>query len=491
MDFAAALTNEARYTLTENGAVAYNSTLNACLDFFGLVGALRNADENRIRVLFDEAFAENPTLALRTVFYGRDVRGGLGERRTFRILLTHIAKEYPEALAPYINLIPEFGRYDDWYCLIDTPLEKYMWAAMGLQFDKDLENYSEKKPISLLAKWLKTADASSPRTRALGIKTALNLKLQVKSYKRLVRMLRKYLKVVEPLMSTNKWSEIEYPSVPSKAMNNYRNAFGRHDEKRFDEYLDNVKNGVTKINASTLYPYDIVEKYLYRHEGGPVLEEQWKALPNYVEGENSAIVMADVSGSMSGRPMATSVGLALYFAERNKGAYHNKFMTFSTYPHIVEVKGRTLEDKFRNISKSDWDMSTDLERALEEVLNIALRNNVPREEMVKSIIIISDMEIDSATSERGYYGGYQKVKKDFYSQMKAKFAFAGYDIPNIVFWNVESRHNVFHADSDREGVQLCSGQSAATFKTLMKSLGMTPVEYMESVLNSERYAVIK
>ena len=482
MNFAEALKNETRYTRTENGALAYNSTLNPCLDFFSLVGALRNADATRITSLFEAAYATDKTLALRTVFYARDVRGGLGERRVFRILLTYIAKEYPDALRPFVKLLPEYGRFDDWYCLVGTPLEDDMWEAMKEQFLSDLKNASENShEVSLLAKWVKTADASSPATRALGIKTALGLGITVRIYKKMVRDLRAYLKVVETYMSANKWDKIDYSAVPSKAMNNYRSAFGRHDYERFGQYLENVKKGVTKINASTLYPYDIVEKCLYKREYGPVLEEQWKALPNYVEGENSAIVIADVSGSMYGRPLATSVGLALYFAERNKGAYHNLFMTFSSRPQFVEVRGKTLEQKFRNICQADWNMSTNLEGALREILRVAMTNRIPKEEMVKSLIIVSDMEIDQCTHER----------KNFYEDMRKQFALAGYDIPNIVFWNVNSRHDIFHADANQIGVQLCSGQSAATFKSLMGAVGMNPIEYMVSVLNSKRYENIK
>lgn len=483
--FARALRDESRVTRTENGARAYDTTLNACVDFFGLVGALRNADEGRIIRLFDDAYKANPTYAMRIMFYGRDVRGGLGERRVFRILLNYVAHTYTEALRPYIKAIPEFGRFDDWYELIGTPLEEDMWEAMKYQLGEDCVNRLQNKPCSLLAKWVKTADASSPKTRALGIKTALNIGLSVRDYKMLVRALRKYLKVVEPLMSTNKWGEIDYESVPSKAMNNYRNAFSRHDVERFDEYLESVEKGETTIKADALYPYDIVQKVL-GGERSRVLEAQWNALPNYVEGENSVLVMADTSGSMFGwgnsgrRPGATAIGLALYFAERNKGAYHGMFMTFSRRPQIQLVRGNNLYDKIHNLRDADWDGNTDLEAALEKILDVAVKNKIPRNEMVKSLVIVSDMEIDQCTNER----------QNFYLDMRDRYAAAGYDIPNIVFWNVESRHDIFHADANQAGVQLCSGQSTSVFKTLMGSIGLNAIEYMEKVLNGDRYKFI-
>ena len=312
--------------------MALNTTGDACLDLFSTVGALREAEDARVEALFAEAYRENPLFATKIVFYARDIREGLGERNTFRRLLRYMAEKHPEALADNLDLVGVYGRYDDLYCLIGTPLEDAMWAAMKKQFQEDISNLHEGNAVSLLAKWIKTADASSENTRKLGILTAQKLGYPVYNFKRIVRSLRKQIGVVEALMSANRWEEIRYSAVPSRAMMIYRNAFRRHDGERFQAYIDNAAAGKEKINAAALYPYDIVEKFLYRREqgeGAQVLEAQWSQLPDYVEEGTNAIVMADVSGSMMGRPMATSIGLGIYFAERNKGAYHNMFMTFS------------------------------------------------------------------------------------------------------------------------------------------------------------------
>lgn len=261
----------------------------------------------------------------------------------------------------------------------------------------------------------------------------------------------------------------------------YRNSFLKHDKERFQEYIGNALKGKEVIHSADLFPYDIVEKILYQQEeDSKVLEAQWRQLPDYVGEETPAIVMADVSGSMWGRPMATSIGLAIYFAERNKGAYHNLFMTFSSSPKIVVLKGETLEQKIKYVSRAEWGMSTNLRAAFDKVLEIAVKNHVAPCEMPKSIIVISDMEIDRCEDREW----------TFYDGMKAKFCEQGYKIPNIVFWNVNSRHDVFHADSTRVGVQLCSGQSISVFKQLMECIGKTPVEMMEKVINSERYECI-
>ena len=394
MGFADEMRKEAAFTRTENGAVALNTTGDACLDLFSTIGALRKADDVRVQSLFAEAYKENPLFATKIVFYARDIREGLGERKVFRTLLKYMADVHPEALKKNLDLIGVFGRYDDLYCLIGTSLEEDMWSAMKKQFEEDLKNLNEGNAVSLLAKWIKTADASSKETRRLGILTAQKLGYPVYNFKRIVRSMRKQIEVVESLMSANRWSEIKYSKVPSRAMMIYRNTFMKHDKDRFEAFVNKAVAGDEKINSATLYPYDIVEKILYKKEDSSVLEAQWRQLPNYIEENTNAVVMADVSGSMYGRPMATSIGLAIYFAERNVGAYHNMFMTFSADPKIELLKGETLQQKILNTSKAEWGMNTNLCAAFENVLKIAVDNNVPREEMPKSIIVISDMEID-------------------------------------------------------------------------------------------------
>ena len=480
MNFANAMKEENKFTRTENGAVALNTTSDARLDLFGTIGALRDADENRIHTLFAEAYAQDSLFATKIVFYARDIRAGLGERKTFRTLIRYMTEKHPEALKPNLDLIGVFGRYDDLYELVGTPLENDMWVAMKIQFEEDLENLNSGNAISLLAKWIKTADASSPATRKLGILTAQKLGYPVYNFKRIVRNMRKQIGVVESLMSAGKWDEIKYPEVPSRAMMIYRKAFMKHDPERFEEFINKAEKGEAKVNASTLFPYDIVEKILYHKENNKVLEAQWKALPDYVKQGTNALIMADVSGSMSGRPMATSIGLAIYFAERNTGAYHNMFMTFSSEPETVILKGETLEQKVKNAYNAEWGGTTDLKAAFDKVLDIAEKNNVSQEEMPKAIVVISDMEIDCSGN------------KDwtFYDKMEKKFRKAGYVIPNIIFWNVNSRHDVFHADATRKGVQLASGQSVTVFKQVLQNLGYNPIEAMENIINSERYDCI-
>ena len=494
MNFAQAIKNETKWTRTENGAVALKTTDDALLDLFGTIGALRNADEARITSLFEEAYNANPLYATKILFYARDIRGdeetqGLGERRVFRIILKYCALHHSEVIRPNLDLIGVYGRYDDLYELIGTPLENEMWTAMKKQFEEDLDNMSKGNAISLLAKWIKTADASSPKTRALGKLTAQKLGYDVYNFKRIVRAMRKQIGIVEALMSTGRWDEIKYSEVPSRAMLIYRNAFRKHDEERFNQFAQKAVTGEEKINSGTLYPYNLIEKgikgiwdwrwHLTGTENN-IVQAQWDQLPNYVEPGTNAIVMADTSGSMNGRPIMTALGLAIYFAQRNIGAYHNLYMTFSSRPKYQQIKGKTLAQIFSNLNYDGWGMNTDCEAAFNLILDTAIKNHVEPSEMPKSLIIISDMEFD-------YCGNRQWT---FYDKMKAKFAQYGYEIPTIVFWNVDSRNDVFHADKNRKGVILVSGQSAGTFKNLIGAIGMSPMDFVMQVVNAKRYEPI-
>ena len=262
MKFSEAASMESRWTSTENGADALNTTGNALLDLYATIGALRSAKQNRICRLFAEAYKENPLFATKIVFYARDIRGGLGERKTFRTILQYMAKFHPEALRPNLDLIGVYGRYDDMYCLIGTPLEDEMWASMKTQFEEDRANLEQGNAVSLLAKWIKTADASSENTRKLGILTAQKLGYDVYTFKRIVRAMRKRIGIVEAYMATGKWTKIKYSAVPSRAMMIYRSAFIKHDGERFQEYLNKAMSGEEVIHSGTLYPYDIMEKVL-------------------------------------------------------------------------------------------------------------------------------------------------------------------------------------------------------------------------------------
>lgn len=482
MNFANVMSNKAQTKLTENGAVSYDRLNNPLVTLFGQIGALRPRFEEEIEDKFALAFDNDNLLAIKMMFYAGDIRGGLGERRTFRICLHWLAKNYPEIVKKNLHLIPYFNRWDSIFELIDTPCENKMWALIDYQISKDIEAYQQNKPCSLLAKWMPSCNTSSKKTRRLAKKTLYKLGYSEREYRRILSTLRAYIKVVERDMSLNNWNKINYEIVPSRAMSIYGNAFQKHDMSRFNQYIADINSGEKKVNAKVLYPYDIVRDFTgWSTHKNPLAEQQWKALPNYIEGENNFIVMADVSGSMSGRPMDTSIGLAIYFAERNKGNYHNLYMTFTNEPHFICLKeGATLREKVRQVMQTDVGYSTNLKKAFDYILTHAIKNNITNEALPKALIVISDLEIDNYIQTYGL---------DFVGEMKKKFATYSYTLPTLVLWNVEARNDTFLSQS--EDVIYVSGQSVSSFKYLCGSLeGKTAYDFMLEVLNNKRYDCI-
>lgn len=486
-NFVDALTNESSLTYTENGQVAYDHTGSELVNLFGMIGALRNRNETDVLKLFSRAFAEDMLLATKMAFYARDVRnGGLGERDVPKTIWKFLAVNYPHIMKKNLQYVPFFGRWDDMYFFVGTSIEDDMWEIVKAQFKKDIEDMLNNKPISIMAKWLKSINTSSVVSRKLGIRTAQKLGLSLGNYRKTLSKMRKYIDVVEKKMSAGEWDEIDYASIPSYSMRNYRDAFRKHDYDRFIQYLQDVKSGKKKINAGVLYPYDIVKKYIrgYREMGevDAVLEEQWKNLPNYIkDNSKSVLVMCDTSGSMyTGNLMPISVALSLsvYFAERTQGEFHDKFLTFSYEPKLQSLCGRTLQKRIQNLSDAHWMSNTNLEKAFQLVLKTAIEHNLSDSDLPTSIVIISDMQIDMCANTT------------FYSYMKDEFASKGYTIPKLVFWNVNSRQNTFHVKSDDENVILVSGASTSTFQKVLNTTVDNPYNFMVETLSNPVYDCI-
>ena len=489
MNFAQTAKTSAQIKTTENGAMAYNTTTNALLDLFAQIGALRPRSEGEIEMKYADAYAVNPELATKMLFYAGNIRGGLGERRTFRICLRWLAINHPIVVRDNLTNIPHFNRWDSFFTLVGTPVEADMWQYIADQLGLDMQAVIKEKHggkhagISLLAKWMPTETAHKAETRALAKTAMRKLGVTPRQYRKMLSALRAHLKVVESLMSAGKWDEVEYPAVPSYAMKNYRKAFGAHDGARFGEYIASLNKGEAKINASTLFPYDLVHQYMTRSWGAPnvdaIIEAQWKALPNYIEGENNILVMADVSGSMYGRPIETSIGLATYFAQHNTGDYHGLYMTFTDRPHFIDIsRETTLAGCVNKVNHTDVGYSTNLDRAFQYILDHALLHHITNEDMPKALVVISDMEIDP------YFRGHRNM--DFVQKWVAEFAKFGYTCPKLVMWNVDARNDTFLSQSD--DVVLVSGQSVSTFHNLCQSLGgKTAWEFMCEVLNDPMY----
>ena len=466
---------------TENGAMVYNTTYNACIDLFALGGALRPRSEEDIRDKFANAFNESPEITTKMLFYIGNIRGGLGERRTFNVCLKWLAENYPSIVIKNLENIPHFNRWDSLFTLVGTACEQDMWKYIDMQLTKDIESYYAMRPVSLLAKWMPSENATSKETKALAHRGMSALEFTPRNYRKTLSKLRKYIDVTEVKMSSNKWTDINYEVVPSRAMANYNCAFKRHDAEGFGKYIEALNKGEKKINASTLFPYDLVKNYIYwnNSQKSEVVEQQWKALPNYVEGDSNILVMADVSGSMYGRPLETSVGLAIYFAERNDGPLKGTYMTFTDRPHFQYITGlETLRAKVNKVTRTDIGYSTNLEAAFDYLLKQAVENGFTQKDMPEAICVISDMEVDKYMRP-GY-------KWDFIQTQKVKYERCGYKLPKMILWNVEARQDTFLSQSD--DVLFVSGQSPSVFKQLMGNLnGVTSYDLMMKTLNDEMY----
>lgn len=510
------LNNETSYT--DNGAAAFSTSGKKLLDLNFATSSLRNADEGKIVSMFSAAFYENPFYAIKWMFFARDVRGGMGERRLFRACLKWLLATKPELTGKLAPLVAEYGRFDD---LLVLAADSNVWPEIVKFIDKqisaDYENFQAGKTFSLLAKWLPSVNTSSPKTRALARKLCAELDLSERQYRKMLSALRAQLKVVEVAASANDWSEINYNAVPSMANLKYKNAFLKHDETRRRQWLADLEKPESgaKINSSVAFPSDIVHSYMQRtgynyswnraFSKDETLEAMWKALPDYVAGckDGSCIVVADGSGSMMSRvsnsgmtALEVANALAIYFSERLSGPYKNKYITFSSKPQYVDFSNASaLCEKLGIALEHDECANTNIEATFDLILNTAVSNGLKQEDLPSNVLIVSDMQFDSATTTAQYCwrngSEYDAKQSALFMGIARKFEAHGYSLPKIVFWNVASgsRTDTIPLQQNKFGVILVSGYSAAIAKMVF-SAQLDPYLALIDTLNAERYNAV-
>ncbi len=505
-------------TFTENGALTLKSSGAKCLDLFASIGALRAASEADIIDRFAQAFQEDQLLALRILFFARDIRGGLGERRTFRLALNWLAHNYPEVVRANLAYVPFFGRVDDLLILLDTELRPDVVALIKKQLDEDITNLEQKRAVSLWGKWLPSCNASNPDTVRFGKMLAKALGMQQRDYRRMLSLLRRALDIVETHLCRAQF-DFDYGKLPGCAHNMYQRLFCRKDKQRYTAYLDSVNQGQAKINTATLTPSDIVRNaielyhianyYCHRErfdnpsdffaalekhqekqdpEYRLALDTMWRNLPDY-QGEANSLAVIDVSGSMceayrSGTmaPINVAVALGLYLAEHNQGYFHNKFLTFSAEPHLVEMQGNDIYEKVSYcIASNDWGSNTDIQAVFELILTNAINGQLPLEQMPRNIYIISDMEFDDCA---------RNAKVTNFEMAKSLYARYGYELPSLVFWNVCSRHTQVPVRKNEQGAALVSGYSPRLFEQIFDIAHKTPLKLMLEIVGDARYDCI-
>ena len=453
---------------TANGMKARKSTASACVDLFYNIGASRGKD---ITGDFTAAYVENADVALRIAQWARDVRGGAGERQLFRDILVHLEKRDPDAALALLKKIPEVGRWDDIFVFTSPVLKSAAYTMLG-----DALRASN----GLAAKW-------TPRKGKIAAEVRAFFGMTPKQYRKSLVALTK---VVETQMCANDWDNINFSHVPSVAARQYKKAFNRHTPA-FAEYVAKLvaKDASVKVNASAIFPHDVLKGIAHSRVNFDKTETdhviaQWDALPNYV-GDASILPLVDVSGSMTCsaggntqvRCLDVAVSLGLYLADKNKGVFKDTFLTFSSKPELVTLKGNIV-DKVTQMSKSDWEMSTNLHAAMDKILSVAVKGSVPASDMPAMLLILSDMQFNQCA----------RFDDSAMEMIERKFEAAGYSMPQIVFWNLNSSDNV-PVKADKSGAALVSGFSPSIMTSLLAADldQFTPEGIMLKTVMSDRY----
>ena len=441
----------------------HSTSGNAILDMFFQMGGSRALTMPELYAILARALGEDKLLATKATFYNRDIRGGQGERRSFRIFFHYLANNHPEIARKNIENVPFYGRWDD------------LLIALGSPIEKDVLDYilhALKNGDKLCAKWM-------PRE---GKQHGNIAKVLQKAWELSARDYRKLLagntQVIETQMCQKEWGKIVYEHVPSKAMHKYRRAFSRHDGDRFGEFLGDVESGEKKIHAGAIFPHDIIKPYFNYDDDGPdqAIELQWKAQPDYMPEGYQILPVCDTSGSMMGEPLTVCVALGIYMAERNKGPFKDAFITFSAKPELQLLKGKSLYDKANGLALANWDMNTDLEAMFGLVLSQATKHDIPAEDMPDTLLIISDMQFDRCI---------RNTSANALTMAKQMYDFAGYKMPNVVFWNLRTSSGI-PAKFNEQGVALVSGFSPSVLQNIFSG-ELEPMKVMNRTLNHERY----
>lgn len=463
---------------TANGAVTNASSLNKNVDLFFLAGASRGKD---ITPTFVGALVEDPDVAVRVLEWARDARGGAGERETFRKLFGYLVRAEPALAARVLVNVPELGRWDDLFITFGTTLERDALRMISFALN-DVKD-------GLCAKWM-------PRQGAVANKIRAYLRLTPKAYRKLLVGMSN---TVEQKMCAQDWSGIVYPHVPSVAAGRYQKAFLKHDPAGYAEYKVKLVSGEAKINASAVYPYDVIRSL--NNGDKTVANAQWKALPNYLEGSDENILpVVDVSGSMgdvavsgSVTAMDVAISLGLYTSERMGGVFKDQFVTFSGAPEMLHLKG-DLGQRYAQMACSNWAMNTNLGAVFKLILGAAIKGNVDQKEMPTKILILSDMEFDACVTTGGsgksaghYSSGGDPMSVSAMDFIEQEYAAAGYKVPQVVFWNLSGKSGNSPVTYNRVGTALVSGFSPSIVKSVLGGEEMTPISIMLKTVLVQRY----
>ena len=467
-------------TLTENGDLAYSSTLSPCLDYFALVGGKRE-HVSECAPLFAKAFFEDKNTALKLLFYTRDIRKGLGERRIFRFLLNSLALSYPDVVTKLVPYVAEYGRYDDLLALLYTPCEDVVIDLIQDQLEKDLDNKKNGKSISLLAKWLPSINTSNAEARQMAKYIATRLNLSNADYRKTLSYLRKDMIVENNLRE--KSYDFDYAKVPSVAMNKYHEAFIRNDGERFEKYIADVSTGEKEMNVDVLDIVNFIKQIKATLYGvkdySDYFEVTWKKILEDSSINKRTLVVRDGSGSMTiGNALNIADAMCLLTACRLEGEFHDKFITFSSKPELVDLsKQESIKDKVAYLQTFDDCSNTNIQKVYDLILNVYKSKDFKEEDAIEQILIVSDMQFDYCRDNND-----NKVLMSTFEYFKSEFAKLGHKMPEIIYWNVDARQTNVPVTQNEFGVKLISGSSKNVIDLVTKTPSLNPLDFMNKVL---------
>lgn len=500
-------------SVTENGAVGYASAGSEILTMNFTLSSLRNETEQEIAKRYARVYFENPKLAVAFLFFAGDVRGGCGERRTFRACFDWLVRNEPAIASRLAGLIPEYSRWDNLVRLVDSAISETVVGIVRKQLLADASALKCNGRVSLLAKWMPSERTSSKATRRLAKEWISRIGWSPRDYRKTLSALRAKISVVETFMSSDRFSEIDYGAVPSRANLKYAKAFVRHDKERREKYLEDIKKGKAKINASeAVFPHEIVSRLRRNTDFGEyngawdsaldgsvdaTLESMWNALPNKVgESDGGTICVVDSSASMNTRAGCNSsvtcwevaLSLGIYTSERLHGQFHDKFITFSKQPRFIDMANcKTLRQKVTLAEATHIVENTDIEAVFDLILRTAVDHGMKQKDLPGTVLVLSDMEFDDATTYGFMLSPKREAKmKTLFETIAGKYREAGYWMPRMVFWNISSRTDTVPVRSNENGVALVSGFSTNIMDMVMSS-EIDPYKVLVKTITSKRY----
>ena len=504
MTFLDNLKEETTVGRTANGASTFTSSLNANLDFYAQAGSMRQ-NKAAIKPLFAKAYDEDREIALRNLIHLRNIRlGGLGERDAFRIAVQYLidAKDY-KAITMIAESVGYFGRWDDLVAIMakDTKTFDIGIEVLKEQFVQDLDAMEAGETVSLMAKWVPNVSVKNAERRHMAHRIAKALGYTPRDYRKVMVKLRSYIGVLEVRLAAKEYNSINFEKLPSKALFRYRAAFNRHLGDEYQAFIKAVNSGEKQMNGKLMMPHEVIHAYREKNfdrlrwtsKLDPVLEATWKSMDDVLKDvKDNAIVVADTSGSMMSSgwgsnntvlPWDVAQGLAIYTAERLNGAFKNNFITFSSRPQLVSLPEHgTLYDKMNEYYQHSIIDNTNIEAVFDLILDTAVKNRIPQDDLPSKIVIISDMEFNACT---------QNASLNNFDNAKRKFNAQGYELPSVVFWNVNAHGGNMPVRFNEQGVALVSGFSTNVLSAVLGGEISSPKEMMLKVLNKPEYDFIK